>query len=243
MFPRPLRSLATLTLLAGLAACSQSPASPTMLPGLNTAHAALQSGSPQMALSICANLARAEPRSAEALVCQADALVALGKPTEADGAYTAALLLDPNAAGALLGLGRMRLMSEPAKAEDLFVRLLRTNPRNAAALNDLGIARDLQDRHAEAQSAYADALAADPNMRAAQVNMALSMALDGRSGEAERRLLPIAEGPEASARERHDLAAVLAMNGQNDAARRLLEPELQGAALDDALAGYRALAR
>ena len=49
------------------------------------------------------------------------------------------------------------------------------------ALNDLGIARDLQGRHTDAQTAYRSALGVDPDMRAAQVNLALSLAMSGQS--------------------------------------------------------------
>ena len=58
---------------------------------------------------------------------------------------------------------------------------------------------------------------------------------------AARLLLPLAGGLDASLRERHDLAAVLAMAGRTTEAARLLSPDLQGADLDAALAGYRAL--
>jgi Flp pilus assembly protein TadD len=108
-------------------------------------------------------------------------------------------------------------------------------------LNDIGIALDLQGRHAEAQAAYGRAIGIDPAMRAAQVNLALSTALNGQPDAAARMLLPVAGGPDATTRERHDLAAVLAMSGHANEARELLRPDLQGADLDAALAGYRAL--
>ena len=49
------------------------------------------------------------------------------------------------------------------------------------ALNDLGIARDLQGRHTDAQMAYRQALGISPEMSAAQVNLALSLAMGGQS--------------------------------------------------------------
>lgn len=230
-----------LAVALALAACSQTTtALGTGQPGLATAHAALGTGALDLALAICARLATAS-RSAEALACQGDALTQLHRLNEADTAYTDALVLDPKSVSALLGLARLRLASDAKRAEELLLLALAQRPREAAALNDLGIARDLQGRHTDAQKAYGEAIAANPDMRAAQVNLALSMALSGHPDEAARRLLPLAGGPDATVRERHDLAAVLAMAGRTAEAAHLLSPDLQGAELDAAIAGYRAL--
>ena len=225
-----------------VSACSQTPPQiGTGLPSLHTAQAALEGGAPDVALNICQENLASGQRTAAVLVCEGDALAALKRPDAADTAYTTALLLDPDAEGALLGLGRLRLGSDPKRAEELFMRVLAHNPRNPLALNDVGIARDLLGRHADAQQAYGLAIAANPDMRAAQVNLALSTALAGHPDDAARLMAPLAIGPDASTRERHDLAAVLAMDGQTEAAAKLLSPELQGADLEAALAGYRSL--
>jgi Flp pilus assembly protein TadD len=228
--------------LALLASCAQpGPQLGTGQPSLNTARAALDSGAPDLALNICTRIAASDPGNAEALACQGDALIAQGRPNEADAAYTNAIVVDPGCIPALLGLGRLRLASDPRRAEELFRLVLARAPRNAVALNNLGIARDLQGRHAEAQAAYGQAIAADPDMRAAQVNLALSTALAGRPGDAARLLQPLASGPDATVRERHDLAAVLVMDGRVAEATQLLSPDLQGAELEAAISGYRAL--
>jgi Flp pilus assembly protein TadD len=225
-----------------LSACSQSGPLPlTGQPSLHTAQAALETGAPDMALNICSRLVSEGRGNATVFVCQGDALAALGRPAEADTSYTQALALDPRSIGGLVGLGRLRLATDPARAEQLFMQALAQNPRAAAALNDLGIARDLQGRHAEAQQAYGAAIAADPDMRAAQVNLALSVGLQGRPDEAVRLMQPLVGRADTTARERHDLAAVLAMDGRVAEATRLLSPDLQGADLDAAIAGYRAL--
>jgi Flp pilus assembly protein TadD len=54
----------------------------------------------------------------------------------------------------------------------LFRRALALDPTDAAALNNLGIALDLQDRHEEAETAYRTALGRQPMMTAARVNLA-----------------------------------------------------------------------
>jgi Flp pilus assembly protein TadD len=234
------RYLAALVLLT---ACSNhaEPQLSNGVPSLRTARIALQSGAPNVALGICSRAVESDYQDAAALACEGDALTMLGRPADADTAYTKALTLSPGSVPVLLGLGRLRLATDPKRAELLFLMVLAQNPRNAVALNDLGIARDLQGHHAEAQQSYAAASAADPDMRAAQVNLALSMALQGRPADAARLLGPIASSPDATTRERHDMAVALAMSGNTDAAKQLLRHELQGADLDAAIAGYRAL--
>ena len=229
-------------LLALLGGCSAS--GDPQLSGrasLATARVALASGSSGLAFNICTGLLADRPRDPALLVCQGDALTATGRAAEALAAYTAALAADGGSAEARIGLGRLRLGTDPAAAERLFLEALAKSPRNAVALNNLGIARDLQGRHADAQTAYGEAIAAAPDLRAPQVNLALSIAMSGRAGEAVRILRPIAERPDATPRERHDLAAALAMDGKTDEAARLLRPELNGSQADQAVEGFRAL--
>jgi len=106
------------------------------------------------------------------------------------------------------------------------------------ALNNLGIARDLQGRHADAQTAYRSALAANPDMTAAQVNLALSLAMGGRSGEAVQLLRPLASDPGASRQVRHDMAAVLTMGGNRAEAETILSKDLAPQEVREALDGY-----
>ena len=238
--------LAVFSLLAtsAVGACSRNNPDTlsTGLPSVNTAHAALQTGAPDVALAICGKITQADRRDVAGLECEGDALVALRRPDEAEAVYIRALILQPQQPAALLlRLGRLRLANDPRRAETLFALALRERPKDAVLWNDLGIAQDLQGGHAAAQHSYSEAIAADPEMRAAQVNLALSMALAGHAGDAARSLLPIASSPTASARERHDLAAVLAMDGRPEEARRVLQQDLRGAELSAALAGYRAL--
>lgn len=208
---------------------------------LNTARVALSSGAAEVALDICLQRLEKRPRDVDLLVCKGDALAQLRRGTEAGAAYDSALREDRGSAEARLGLGRLRLATDPRAAEALFLETLARSPRNAAALNNLGIARDLQGRHADAQTAYAEAIAIAPEMRAALVNLGLSLAMSGKPGEAVRILRPIGERTDATARERHDLAAALAIQGQGEEAARLLRPELDGSQADDAVSGYRLL--
>ena len=110
-----------------------------------------------------------------------------------------------------MALGRRLLRSDPTQAEQIFLKVVAHSPRNAAALNDLGIARDVLGRHREAQAAYRAALAVSPELRAASVNLALSLALDGDAAGAARAAGSLSGSPAASPAEQADLAAVAAL--------------------------------
>ena len=207
---------------------------------INVAEAALRGGSPQIALQVSGSVLASNPNNTQALIIQGESYTALGKLDEAGASFTAALQRDPDSVGAHVGLGRVKLASDPPAAEALFLEALQREPRNAVALNDLGIARDLQGRHTDAQSAYQQALAADPGMNGAQVNLALSMAMTGKSGDAIRLLRPLASETGASPQLRHDLAAVLAMSGDRAGAEQILSKDLSPAEVKQALAAYAA---
>jgi Flp pilus assembly protein TadD len=232
---------AVLFMVSALGACSSTDATLNGAPSLDTARVALASGSAELSLNICNGLLTRRAHDAALLVCRGDALTALGRGSEAVSAYQDALSADRKSSAAKLGLGRLYLSSDPPRSEALFVDALTREPRNAQILNNLGIARDLQGRHADAQLAYGEAIAASPELRAPQVNLALSMAMSGRPGEAVRIMRPIGERQDATPRERHDLAAVLAMDGKRDEAARLLRTDLEGQQADEAISGFQAL--
>ncbi len=229
-------------LLVVLGGCASSgPVLRDGLPSYATAQAALASGAPDLALRVCSGLLDKSPRNVDLLNCQGDALTAQGRVPEAEASFRQALRFDASSEGAQIGLGRLSLATRPAEAEALFLKVLDRRPRNAVALNNLGIARDLQGQHTAAQDAYGQAIAAAPNMRAAQINLALSLALSGRGAEAVRLARPLAEAPGSTVKERHVLAAVLGMSGERAEAVRLLQPDLPTRQVDEALEGYKAL--
>jgi Flp pilus assembly protein TadD len=234
-----IRSL-LVVLLSLLAACSGQ--DPSRLgdgpPGLNVASAALAAGSPDIALNVTGGILAKDPDNVPALLSQADALNALGRPAEAQASYARALVIKPGSVEAQVGLGRLKLSSDPAQAQVLFLNALQRDPRNRVALNDLGIAYDLQGEHASAQAAYRRALGADPTMRAAEVNLALSMALSGRAPEAVRLLAPLANDPAAPRRLRHDLAAALAISGNRPAAAKILSADMTPEQTERAVRAY-----
>ena len=232
--------LALFAVLVLLAACSGRPRSELSAdkPGVDIAQAALRGGSPQVALQVTANVLRQHPGNEAALVVQGDALTALGRYEEASASYRSALKANATSPDALIGLGRLSLAGDPTEAERLFLEALSHEPRNTTALNDLGVARDLQGRHADAQSAYRQALGVDPQFNAAQVNLALSMAMMGQASAAIGMLQPLATEPGASRKVKHDYAAVLTMAGRRDDAERILSADLPPDQVHQAMEAY-----
>lgn len=232
---------AVMALMAGLlSACAGGGQDRGEGASLDVARAALRGGAPQIALRAATARLADDPTDAAASLIQGDALTALGRLEQAEWSYRAALHRRPDLAAAHLGLGRCLLATYPAEAERQFQSAIDRDPGNAAAWNDMGVARDLLRRHDDAQAAYRRALAANPQMIGAQVNLALSLAMSGNAGAAERLVRPFADNAGAGAKLRHDLAAVLAMGGQHDAAARILSSDLSARQVADALSGYMA---
>ena len=226
-----------------LSACAGDPPRlSTAPPGVNVAQAALAAGAPDVALNVSNGILAREPRNAAALLSQADALSALGRLDEADASYSKLLSVDPDSVPAMIGLGRLRLRTDPGQAQALLQAALQREPRNNIALNDLGIALDLQGDHAAAQASYRRVLGLDPRSRPAEINLALSMALGGRAPDAVQMLRPYAADPASDRRARHNLAAAMAMAGDRDGAARLLAQDLPPEQVERALQAYQALA-
>jgi Flp pilus assembly protein TadD len=223
-----------------LAACSSRGANGVGSgpPGIEVADAALHGGSPEIALQIASGLVAKYPGNEAALLTQGEALTALGRADEAAASFEEALKTNPTSVGAQIGLGRLRLATDPAAAEALFLQALAHEPRNDVAMNDLGIARDLQGRHTDAQTAYRQALGVSPDMTAAQVNLALSLAMSGQSKDAVQLLRPLADAPKATPQLRHDLAAVLTMGGDKEGAERILSRDLSPNEVQQAVDAY-----
>ncbi|HUZ63730.1 MAG TPA: tetratricopeptide repeat protein [Acetobacteraceae bacterium] len=224
-----------------LAACAATSPIVARQPGLAVADAALAGGDPAMALRVARGVLRMHPHSASALVHEGDALYALGRLADARNAYRAALAVAPGSVAARIGSGRCDLASDATAAAARFAAVLRMRPHDAVVLNDFGIARDLQGRHAAAQAAYRAALAARPDMAAAEVNLGLSLALSGDSRKAIALLRPLAADPSALPRVRADFAAALVLAGHPHAAARILRTQMPPRTVPAAVAGLQAL--
>jgi Flp pilus assembly protein TadD len=200
------------------------------------AETALNAGTPDIALRLSdATLAKA-PNDTDALIRRGEALTELGRLEEARESLRTTVAGNPRNARALIALGRVLLPVNPGEAATAFESALKQDSHNAAALNNLGIARDLQGHHVDAEAAYRGAMAVQPDMVAAQVNLALCLAMRGQGGDAIRLMRPLAEAAEATRKVKEDYAAVLAMAGERTEAERILSSNLSsnevGSALD-----------
>jgi len=188
--------------------------------------AALNAGTPELALRLADATLAQHPADVNALTSRGLALTDMGRLDEARESLRKAVTGRAHDVAALLALGRVELPVDPAAAETDFQSVLRQDGQNAAALNDLGIARDLQGRHADAEASYRAALVAQPTMVAAEVNLALCLAMRGEGSEAVRLLRPLAESPDATQKIKENFAAVLAMGGERGQAERILAANL-----------------
>lgn len=234
-----------LALVLGLAGCADTGSSNLTFgtPGLSVADAALRGGSPQVALQVTVGILARSPDNVEALAVRGDALTMLGQFDDASASFSRALQRDRSSIRAKTGLGRLRLATNPAEAEILFLEVLQSNPRDTTALNNLGIARDLQGRHQDAQLVYRQALGINPDMAAGQINLALSFAMSGQGANAIRLIQPLASSPNASMKVRHDYAAVLAMSGRREEAERILSVDLSAAEVRQVMAEFEQAGR
>jgi Flp pilus assembly protein TadD len=182
---------------------------------LSVADAAMAAGAPAMALRVAEIVLQRQPNDVAALMAKADALYALGATDDASIAYRQAVALDPSNSGAQIGLGRTLIRSDPHAAEAAFLAALTRQPDNERALNNLGIARDMQGHHEDAQKAYRQALTISPDSTDVQTNLGLSLALSGDRAAAVRTLQPIAAMPEALPIQRADLAMAMAQPGSS----------------------------
>ncbi len=213
----------------------------TRPPGLDVADVALSNGAPDTALHIARQILATDPRNLPALIRAANAQVALGQRDQAARTFGQALAVAPDDIDAALGLGRLKLVTDPAAASAAFLRVTARDPRNVAALIDLGIANDLLGRHAEAQAAYRRALDIEPDRVAASVNLGLSLALSNDPRQALGILRPIASGSMATPRIRQDLAVALALAGDDAGAAAVLHKDLAQPQVLAMIAGYHLL--
>ncbi|OYV33790.1 MAG: hypothetical protein B7Z81_10905 [Acidocella sp. 20-61-6] len=233
--------IAVLLLLGGCAPHGATPAraaagdaSPDTL---NVADAAIAGGDPAMALSVSQSVLANDPNNPDALVHEGNAFYALGRCPSAEAVYRAAIAHGAKAA-AQIGLGRCLLKTDPAAAAASFAQAVADDPTDAAALDDLGIARDLQGDFAGAVDPYRRALQADPGDVSAEVNLGLSLALSGNGPAALQYLGPLAVGHGATPKIREDYAAALVADGRDQEAQQVLGVDLPPDQVVSAMSGF-----
>ena len=232
--------LPAIILAAALSGCSfGSSDTGTGGASIDVAEAALNGGSPRVALQVAQTILERSPDNVDALLVRGDALTQLEQNDNAVAAFQRVLSKDPTSAHGKLGLARIRLTTDPTEAAGLLRDVLRTAPSNVSALTDLGIALDLLGQHAEAQTFYHRVLHDNPNNMPVQVNLALSLAMSGDSAAALRLIEPLARDQSAPMKIRHNYAAILTMAGRRAEAAAILKPDLSPEDTTRALAAYK----
>jgi Flp pilus assembly protein TadD len=206
---------------------------------IHVAEAALNAGSPRVALQVAQTILNRSPDNVPALLIRGDALTQLAQNEDAGSAFQQALRHEPASLHAKLGLGRIRLTTDPNEAAGLFRDILRAEPTNTSAVTDLGIALDLLGQHQEAQTYYHRVLRDNPGSAPVRVNLALSLAMGGDSVGALRLIEPIARDHGASIKVRHNYAAILTMAGRRAEAADVLKTDLSPEEMNRALAAYK----
>ena len=173
----PVRGVAV-ALLVVLAGCSTYKDDfSSAPPSLHVGQVALDAGEPAIAVSVATTQLDRDPTNLDALLLRASAQATLGQTEPAIAGFRQVLAANPGSAAAALGLSRLITVSDPTETEAVLGAVAAHGDATAAVWNNLGVARDLLNRHVEAQDAYRKALAADPSMQGAQVNLARSLAL------------------------------------------------------------------
>lgn len=208
---------------------------------LKIADVALANGAAAAALQVSHDILAHNQNNLGALLRQAQAEYLLGQLNQAEGSFNRILAIQPRQEQALLGLGRVFLKSDPARASGYLERAVAEAPDDAPALVDLGVAYDLVGDHAKAQVLYRRVLARQPDLITAGTDLGLSLALEGKGDEAVGYLQPLASDAGASSRIKDDLALALAVTGHTEEAGRILEADMKPQDVQAAISAYESL--
>ncbi len=130
-----------------------------------------------------------EPKSPTGYYCAANAMVKLGRTTEAEAAYLKAISLDPAFSDALFNYANLlRDCNRTKEAEARYRDLLRSKPDHSAARLNLAALLAGGGNHAAAICEYERILELNPDNRMALNNMGTSLLQLGRPGEAAQVL-------------------------------------------------------
>ena len=227
--------------LAGCSAFHSPTQSDANRPSLRAARSALAEGEASTAMGIARGVLAMEPRNVPAMIASGDANVALGNRRAAEADYRKAMSIEPGSVPAQLGLAKLAMRDDAHQAEALFRGVIARSPHDAAALTDLGVALDLQERHKEAQVAYTEALATNADLTSTRVDLALSLALDGNPLKAEGMLRDASEAGPVPPKVRADFALAELMAGHADQAQVTLEADLSADEARASVEGMSAL--
>ena len=171
-------------------------------------------GNPDTAIPLYERALQANPDGVEAKLGLGQSFLSVGAGDEAAAQFRDVLAKRSGDNAARRGLaGALISMGQPALAEQQVDAALRSDAGDYRALNLLGVALDLQGRHAEAQANYRRGIEMAPDYVTLRSNYGLSLAITGPPQDAIAQLTPIAGSRSADPRSRQNLAFAYAMAG------------------------------
>jgi Flp pilus assembly protein TadD len=191
---------------------------------------ARRSGDFDSARPLFGRAAQVNPDGLEAKVGLGQVYLAIGASDEAAAQFRDVLARRSNNAAARRGLAAALIsMGQPELAEKQADALLQSDATDYRGLNTLGVALDMQGRHAEAQARYRAGLDIAPDFLPLRSNLGLSLAISGDPPSAVAMLTPISTGRGADARVRQNLAFAYAMGGNLENALQVSRADLSEA--------------
>jgi Flp pilus assembly protein TadD len=171
-------------------------------------------GNLDVAIPLYQRAVQANPQGIEAKLGLGQSLLGIGAGDEAAAQFRDVLARHGSDETARRGLASALIaMGQPALAEQQIDVALQANANDYRALNLLGVALDMQGRHAEAQANYRRGIELAPTYMTLRSNYGLSLAITGPPQEAIAQLAPVAGSRQADARVRQNLAFAYAMAG------------------------------
>lgn len=178
----------------------------------------LTAGNYREGYKILDTIAAQNAGSKETALGLADAYFRHGALLKAVGFYGEAVRLGAARRG-MVGLGRVALArNDGTAAAANFERVLARKPDDIDALNGLGVAFDLQQRHDQAQAYYYQVLSLAPSDAHAHNNLALSLLLSGDGAGAYARLTQASQSNIDNKTIRQNLALAQYMAGDANGA-------------------------
>jgi Flp pilus assembly protein TadD len=188
---------------------------------------ARKSGDLDSAMPLFGRAAQMNPDGLEAKLGLGQIYLAIGAGDEAAAQFRDVLARRSNDSAARRGLAAALLsMGQPELAEKQADALLQADASDYRGLNTLGVALDMQGRHAEAQARYRAGIDLAPTYLPLRSNMGLSLAISGDAPAAIAMLTPISTGRGADARVRQNLAFAYAVAGNLENALQVSRADL-----------------
>ncbi len=210
-------------------------------PILRVAHATKARGDLATAAGLYRRAHELAPHLPEPLIHLGFTLNQAGATAQAAEAFRRVLIIDPDNAEALRGLGLAYLNRNQIELalDQLYMAL--DVEEDVRLYNAIGVAYDMRGDHHGAHTHYYLGLEVDPQNVSLRTNLGLSLALAGYSGDAVRLIDSVARDPRATPQHRQTLAMAYGLAGDMDSAAETAAMDMDQATVKQQLRYYEAL--